>query len=1135
MKQATAKIIFGQPEAEDAFPGGGHERSARALAESIEQIVVNGDATGQHGGGIGLEGGWGAGKSSVIRMAEKGLPDRYRVLAFDMWSHQTDAFRRAFLEELINYAERNKADWPDVNIRDEREIVQSRRRHVRDNTRKLYTPLGALLLLVLPFIAILFAWIQPSAFGNANLGNLPGIAFWSLVGVFIAAGIVLGVFFIRADASHETRWWAKPLTKFALAVSEFFTVSRDVSSQTTTQSIREEDPTTVEFNRIFRDLLGKLQTHERRFIFVLDNADRLPAEQVKSAWSEMRALFATPTDKPEHTVLAVVPYDRKHISDAFGLGNSGASLGESDIFEKTFDRIIAVAPPVPSDWRGYLDRQLNTALEPHATPSEREKLFRLFKLHLVERKVRVTPRRIIAYVNDIGALRVQWGDAIPLEAMALYALHRQAIDGADDVIAGIGSIGTQFQHIVDLDDWRKYIAALTFNVEPEHANQVLFEPVIAAGLTDTDPEALKKVSMLPGFWEVFHDVLSDSLKEWASSNNIEAMDAASTNVVALDPPSHVAEPAWREFAERLEQITITEDSLIHLDALERIVGKQQARSARRLAEEIERKLLAAEAADETAIRSLGLNWAKLVSGLADSLMVPIGQDAGKQFWSTRKMLDDPNFVIGVAEACTIDDRYSFNDLSGGVLDGELSNAFVKLLDTNADLYERCQPLLREKVKGNVAEHLDVTVAHLQANTGDTPTLISIAASYCRWYPSAAVNSLRPAWKDGTLAWLAYGSETAEEHHEAGQAIFLALMVAETAIPANRTFNAQLAEVAEAVTWYNGLFTGAELASETQSTIASLFTGRSHFSKLLSVSIDGGDTKGFQGALLEAASSSQILPLSIVSDKYGQIEKILGEETTSSLLAQASNSTSDIEKQLSGLDIVKVSDEFIGAASQIEGQGVAIAIIEAIDKKHSSLTADQWITVLTTPGNDELRVFLKRRETGAENVKGSDFVTAMAEVAAQTLSGSFNPEDVGARYHLVEGAIPRRSVSQVAALLVPKISSISSSPVFAERFVKHFPIIAAAMKLDADKQTANAVLGHLIWFLVGADSGAGKQYIDKQAGQIKAALQIADANVVERFEQAVQEVTEKDDDRGQRLETAFFGKRKKGKQAEPDRN
>jgi hypothetical protein len=99
-----AKIIFGEPKGKDEFGGLGHERSARALADGIRQLAERTNGRTRAGGAIGLEGAWGAGKSTVIDIAKRNyLGAEYLVFTFDLWRHQSDDFRRALLEQLITF------------------------------------------------------------------------------------------------------------------------------------------------------------------------------------------------------------------------------------------------------------------------------------------------------------------------------------------------------------------------------------------------------------------------------------------------------------------------------------------------------------------------------------------------------------------------------------------------------------------------------------------------------------------------------------------------------------------------------------------------------------------------------------------------------------------------------------------------------------------------------------------------------------------------------------------------------------------------------------------------------------------------------------------------------------------------
>ena len=96
MAEATdcrTQLIPDTPAEVDAF--GPHERVAKAIAE-----LVRSEAGGKM---IGLEGGWGSGKSTAVNLLKKELESdpNVAVAVFDAWAHQGDPLRRTFLERLI--------------------------------------------------------------------------------------------------------------------------------------------------------------------------------------------------------------------------------------------------------------------------------------------------------------------------------------------------------------------------------------------------------------------------------------------------------------------------------------------------------------------------------------------------------------------------------------------------------------------------------------------------------------------------------------------------------------------------------------------------------------------------------------------------------------------------------------------------------------------------------------------------------------------------------------------------------------------------------------------------------------------------------------------------------------------------
>lgn len=160
-RKLTAKIVFEEPAKADAFEGRGHARSSEALADAIVQLS-------SRDGAIGLEGPWGSGKSTVIGFASDVLtkldPSRtYHIFNFDLWTHQTDEFRRAFLEEFVSWIEARKL-LPTGDLERARDEIRDKVKTVRTGTFREYSFFGAVLVLTIPFLPLAYSWTSPAAF-----------------------------------------------------------------------------------------------------------------------------------------------------------------------------------------------------------------------------------------------------------------------------------------------------------------------------------------------------------------------------------------------------------------------------------------------------------------------------------------------------------------------------------------------------------------------------------------------------------------------------------------------------------------------------------------------------------------------------------------------------------------------------------------------------------------------------------------------------------------------------------------------------------------------------------------------------------------------------------------------------------
>src|SRR5947209_6023166 len=109
------KLLKDIPATCDAFSDpqqkivGPHQTVADVIASMIREQKTEGVS-------IGLEGSWGSGKTTVIKLLREALKNdrNVRLIEFDAWAHEGDPLRRTFLETLIRRLQ--KEDW--VNTRE---------------------------------------------------------------------------------------------------------------------------------------------------------------------------------------------------------------------------------------------------------------------------------------------------------------------------------------------------------------------------------------------------------------------------------------------------------------------------------------------------------------------------------------------------------------------------------------------------------------------------------------------------------------------------------------------------------------------------------------------------------------------------------------------------------------------------------------------------------------------------------------------------------------------------------------------------------------------------------------------------------------------------------------------------------
>lgn len=457
---------------DDLYDGKPQERVAQAIAGVIreDQFKL-----------LGLDGTWGAGKSNVIRILQKLLRGTHHFFVYDAWSHQEDPQRRVFLEEftedLINNKVVKSNDWQ----KKLKELLAKNRDTITKTIPKLspaYYALVITILLSYVFKSLSELICQDDVWSRKLFELSPGLALLLLWG-------------IAALFSREYR-----------NLPKMFSIYKEKElEKVTSETVSESEPTV----RQFRNWMTRLSDDfgKKRVVVVFDNLDRLPADNVKALWSAIQTFLS---EAKEHypRITFIVPFDRAHISKAFGASDKEDQQVGSDFIDKTFPIIFNVALPPLTGWQGFFETKFKDAFGniPAGTYEQIEHIFDLY--HPI-----ITPRSIILFINELVTLRLIWKEEIDMRYMALFVATKVDILKAPlDQLLRRDFAANAAVYFKGDDDLPKNIAALLYNVPLEIASQVTLYREIQTAFRAKDVDRIKELHLHPDFFAVLKKMIT---------------------------------------------------------------------------------------------------------------------------------------------------------------------------------------------------------------------------------------------------------------------------------------------------------------------------------------------------------------------------------------------------------------------------------------------------------------------------------------------------------------------------------------------------------------------------------------------------------------------------------------------------
>lgn len=454
------RLLSNEPCKEDAFEGQSHKH----ISEQVAQIIKN--ESDIHI--IGIEGGWGSGKSNLISLVNIELNGNvvydtsfdqskapYPFFVYDAWGHQVDYQRRAILEELTYDLTSQKKILKDKKWRIKlANLLSKKKKTSTKEVPKLGIGIivGAILCLLTPLI-IFFVGLIPE---NK----------WGLRLLVATSPYIIG-FIVAIWERYKSLKDVNERVTFTNLIAELILIYKDrVKENETYVTISEKEPSSSEFKRWMEELNTDLSKEDKTLIIVFDNMDRLPSFQVESLWSSIHTFFS---DKTYDHIKVLIPFDRKHVNQAFKKESSDNISYGNDFINKTFDIVFRVPPPIMSSWQNYMEELWGKAFGVNEKPNIAVKqIYGALKRN-------DTPREIIAFINEFATIKLTMKDDIPDKYIALFIFGKEQMENnpVGELLnpTFMGDVKFEYQNNPDTI---KYLSSLYYHLPVNQAMDIVF-------------------------------------------------------------------------------------------------------------------------------------------------------------------------------------------------------------------------------------------------------------------------------------------------------------------------------------------------------------------------------------------------------------------------------------------------------------------------------------------------------------------------------------------------------------------------------------------------------------------------------------------------------------------------------------
>ncbi|RUO35712.1 P-loop NTPase fold protein [Aliidiomarina sanyensis] len=493
------------PSAEDRFLGGGHQRAASAVCDTLtEDNGIN---------IVGIEGPLGSGKSTVIELIRQKLEGNpqhktFEIIDFNVEKYQHGATKKALIETIYDNINRHFKPGCTERALKAKQIALGNKLDYSIDVNSHFSAWTIAFA-----IAVLFA-VGAARDGLTGLGYFlefvvlreshePSFKHGLAVFFFLSPFVILFLSYLKVERLNIPSISNLFKRTGSDRVSETFDITREVGPYELEEALKE-----------FQHSLKE----DVKIILVIDNIDRVTDDKLREVWSDIDVFKSIANTQ----IQVLIPYSAVHVEAILNkeAKQEHAAIGR-EFISKRIPITFRVSPLVTADWRKELERMAQESI-PKMPTIEVDMATKLIGIWTGDDD-EITPRYLKRLVNLVVSSMLLEAEEIK-SATAFYYYLAVYLGGIplDQVASDYAEAEVPRSSVVDdrivqsmkvlksgipLQDITLDLASIHFQTSYEIAESEFLIKPIESALRKNAPKALLSKQGILGYESILEDAI----------------------------------------------------------------------------------------------------------------------------------------------------------------------------------------------------------------------------------------------------------------------------------------------------------------------------------------------------------------------------------------------------------------------------------------------------------------------------------------------------------------------------------------------------------------------------------------------------------------------------------------------------